>query len=51
MWIDWRKYKELLRKDELTDDEWELFKAFYRMEEEATSQRYDRKGNEERGED
>lgn len=47
MRIDWDLYNELLRKDKLTKDEYELFKTFYHMEEETTSERYDREPNEE----
>lgn len=36
-----RLYEELLRKDELTPDEYELFKTLYHMEEEKDSFRED----------
>lgn len=49
MGINWILYNELMNKENLTDDEYELFKTFYHMEEEATSERYER--CRERGED
>ena len=39
--FDLRLYNELLRKDKLTDDEWEIFKTLYHMEDERESFRED----------
>lgn len=41
MYFDKELYDKLLRKDKLTDDEWEIFKTLYIMEDERDSFRED----------